>query len=184
LDPPQLHKISAIASRRPVLDVVIETPAGSRNKFTYDEGVDAFRLHKILPVGFAFPFDFGFVPDTLAADGDPIDVLIVADEPTFTGCVMSVRLLGVLVAEQTEKDETIRNYRLLATPESAKIPARARTLRDLPRRMLEQIEHFFIAYNRYENREFKIVKRAGAAAAVKLVVEARRKYRQSKSTDG
>jgi len=177
LDPAQLDKTSAISSRRPLLDVVIETPAGSRNKFTYDEGVGAFRLHKILPVGFEFPFDFGFVPGTLAEDGDPLDVLIIGDEPTFTGCVMSVRLLGVLVAEQTEKDKTIRNDRLIATPESPKIPPRARTLHDLPRRMLEQIEHFFIAYNRYENREFKILKRAGAVAAVKLVVEARRKYR-------
>jgi inorganic pyrophosphatase len=177
-----LGKTNGRALRRPVLEVVIETPGGCRNKFTYDEHVGVFRLHKILPVGFKFPFDFGFVPGTLAADGDPLDVLIVGDEPTFTGCVMSVRLLGVLVAEQTEGHKTIRNDRLIATPESAKIPATARTLDDLPPRMLEQIQHFFIAYNRYENREFKIVKRQGAAAAVKLVAEGRRKHRQSKNT--
>jgi inorganic pyrophosphatase len=179
-----LEKTNTKTGRRPLLDVVVETPAGSRNKFTYDEAVGGFRLHKILPVGFDFPFDFGFVPGTLAADGDPLDVLIVGDEPTFTGCVMSVRLLGVLAAEQTEKGKTIRNDRLIATPESAKIPPTARTLDDLPPRMLEQIEHFFIAYNRYENREFKIVRREGAAATVKLVAEARRKHRQSKSTHG
>jgi inorganic pyrophosphatase len=166
------------------LDVVIETPAGSRNKFTYDEVVGVFRLHKILPVGFEFPFDFGFVPGTLAADGDPLDVLIVGDEPTFTGCVMSVRLLGVLAAEQTEKGKTIRNDRLIATAASAKIPPTAHKLGDLPPRMLEQVEHFFIAYNRYEDREFKIVKRAGTATAVKLVADARRKHRQLKSTHG
>lgn len=172
-----LEKTNGKTGRGPVLEVVIETPAGSRNKFTYDEHVGVFRLHKILPIGFKFPFDFGFVPGTL-------DALIVADEPTFTGCVMSVRLLGVLAAEQTEGDKTIRNDRLIATPESAKISPTARTLDDLPARRLEQIQHFFIAYNRYENREFKIVKRQGAAAAVKLVAEGRRKHRQSKSTHG
>ena len=97
---------------------------------------------------------------------------------------MSVRLVGVLAAEQTEGGKTIRNDRVIATPESAKIPPTARTLDDLPPRLLEQIEYFFIAYNHYENREFKVVKRQGAAAAVKLVAEARRKHRQSQSTHG
>ena len=98
MDPAQLDKTSAITSRRPLLDVVIETTAGSRNKFTYDEGVGAFRLHKILPVGFEFPFDFGFVPGTLAEDGDPLDVLIIGDEPTFTGCIMCCEAVVVLFA--------------------------------------------------------------------------------------
>ena len=87
---------------RPV-EVVIETPAGSRNKYRYDEERGLFLLHKLLPLGTTFPFDFGFVPGTLAEDGDPVDVLVLSAEPLFQGCRVPVRLLGVIEAEQTEK---------------------------------------------------------------------------------
>ena len=162
------------------LNVVIETPAGSRNKFLYDEQLGLFRLHKILPIGAAFPFDFGFVPNTLAADGDPLDVMVLADEPTFTGCVVAVRLLGVIEASQTTKGKTIRNDRLIATPESPKITPTARNLKDVPPHVLNQIEHFFIAYTRYEKRDFKILKRAGRQAAIALVAQARRKHESNR----
>ncbi len=159
------------------LNVVIETPGGSRNKFTYDERLGLFRLHKILPMGFRFPFDFGFVPGTLAADGDPLDVMVLGEEPTFAGCIVSVRLLGVIEATQTAKGKTIRNDRLIATPESEKISPTFDTIKDVPARVLDQIEHFFIAYNQYEDRVFRILKREGRRAAVRLVAEARRKRR-------
>ena len=162
------------------LNVVIETPGGSRNKFLYDEQLNLFRLHKILPIGAAFPFDFGFVPNTLAADGDPLDVMVLGEEPTFTGCIVGVRLLGVIEAKQTTKGKTIRNDRLIATPESSKITPTARSLKDVPARILNQIEHFFIAYNRYEKRDFKILRRADRRAAIVLVAEARRKREHSK----
>ena len=68
------------------VEVVIETPAGSRNKYLHDEDRGIFRLHKLLPLGTTFPFDFGFVPETLAEDGDPVDVLVLSAEPLFPGC--------------------------------------------------------------------------------------------------
>src|SRR5438477_2175300 len=85
-----------------VVNAVIETPMGSRNKFKYDEDLGFFALSGVLPQGMMFPHAFGFVPRTRASDGDPTDVLVVMDEPTFVGCVVSSRLLGVIEAEQTE----------------------------------------------------------------------------------
>src|SRR5438876_43986 len=96
------------------LNVVIETPQGSRNKFTFDEELCLFKLGGVLPLGAAFPFDFGFLPDTMGQDGDPLDVLVLMDEPAFPGCLVPARLIGVIEAEQTEKGKTERNDRLIA----------------------------------------------------------------------
>src|SRR5215831_10225087 len=78
------------------LTVVIETPAGSRSKFRYDDRLGVFRLDKLLPMGASFPVDFGFVPGTRAEGGDPLDVVVLGEEPTFPGCIMTVRLLGII----------------------------------------------------------------------------------------
>ena len=169
------------AGRENLVNAVIETPAGSRNKYVYDEALGLFRLHKILPMGSAFPFDFGFIPGTLAEDGDPLDVLVLGEEATFTGCAVTVRLLGVIEARQTEHGRSIRNDRLIGTPEGKKIKPDARSIDDVSGRVLDQIEHFFIAYNRYEGREFKVVKRHGPSAAIKLLDQARWKYTKSQT---
>jgi inorganic pyrophosphatase len=76
------------------IEVVIETPKGSRNKFKYDPISHRFKLSKVLPEGMVFPHDFGFVPNTKGPDGDPIDVLVLVDEPTFPGCSLECRLIG------------------------------------------------------------------------------------------
>ena len=104
------------------INVVVDTPKHSRTKFKYDEQYGQWRLSKVLPQGAYFPFDFGFVPSTEADDGDPIDVLLIADEPTFVGCIVPCRLIGVLEAEQTEKGKTIRNDRLVAVVETPHNP--------------------------------------------------------------
>ena len=132
-------------------------------------------------MGSAFPFDFGFIPGTLAEDGDPLDLLVLGEEATFTGCAVNVRLLGVIEALQTEHGRTIRNDRLVGTPEGEKIKPDARSIDDVPGRVLDQIEHFFIAYNRYEGREFKIMKRRGPEAALELLEQGRRKYTKSRT---
>ena len=96
------------------LNVVIDTPKGSRNKFAWDEELELFSLTGVLPAGAVFPYDFGFIPNTRGGDGDPLDVLIVMDEPAFVGCLVSCRLLGVIEAKQTEEGRTERNDRLIA----------------------------------------------------------------------
>src|SRR4029077_1527901 len=95
--------------------VVIETPKGSRNKYAFDPEIGAFALKKVLPAGMTFPYDFGFVPRTLAEDGDPVDVLVLMDEPAFAGCVTQCRLIGVIQGEQQAgKGHSVRNDRVVA----------------------------------------------------------------------
>src|SRR5687767_9047039 len=90
------------------LNVIAETPKGSRNKFKYDERYGCFKLGGVLPVGTSFPYDFGFIPSTLGGDGDPLDALILMDEPAFPGCLIVCRLIGVIEAQQTQEGKTER----------------------------------------------------------------------------
>src|SRR5262249_31213454 len=89
-----------------LVNVVIDTPRDSRCKYRYADRLGLFRLGKLLPLGTSFPYDFGFVPSTAAEDGDPLDVLVILSEPVAVGCVAGVRMIGVLKAEQTERDGT------------------------------------------------------------------------------
>jgi inorganic pyrophosphatase len=172
--PPRLEELEAFADDSGLLNVVIDTPRGSRNKFKYDEKLGLFRLGKVLPLGASFPFDFGFVPSTRGADGDALDVLVLMDEPAFTGCVVPSRLLGGIQAEQTEGGETVRNDRLVAVIETPYNPAEARSLDELNKRRLDEIEHFFVSYNQMEGRQFKPTARYGPERARKLVEESMR----------
>src|SRR5215216_1233714 len=130
------------------LNVVIDTPKGSRNKYNYDEGLCLFRLGGVLPAGAWFPFDFGFVPSTLGGDGDPLDVLVLMDEPAFPGCLVRARLVGVVEAEQTERDgATERNDRLIGVAAESRLLRHVRALGSLSPDLLEEIEHFFVSYN-------------------------------------
>src|SRR4051812_26311118 len=98
--------------RDELLNVIVETPKGCRNKFKFDEELRCFKLSKVLPAGATFPFDFGFLPHTLADDGDPIDVLLLMDEQAFPGCLVKARLVGVIEAEQGKDKKATRNDRL------------------------------------------------------------------------
>ena len=100
-----------------IIQVIIETPKGSRNKFAFDVKQNIFTVKKVLPAGMTFPYDFGFLPRTLAPDGDPIDVLLLMDEPAFPGIAVRARLIGIIEGEQTDGKKTIRNDRLLAVAE-------------------------------------------------------------------
>ena len=89
-----------------ILQVIIETPKGSRNKFAFDDKQNIFALKDVLPAGMTFPHDFGFLPKTLAPDGDPIDVLLLMDEPAFPGIAVRARLIGIIEGEQIEGKKT------------------------------------------------------------------------------
>lgn len=163
------------------LNVVIETPKGSRNKYNYDEKLGLFKLGGVLPSGASFPFDFGFVPSTLGGDGDPLDVLVLMDEPAFAGCLVRTRLVGVVEAEQTERDgETMRNDRLVGVAAGARLHTRVRTLDDLGTTLLEEIEHFFASYNEFKGKVFKPLARSGPGRATELVEEGVKQFRRSK----
>src|SRR5262245_15731295 len=153
------------------VNVVVDTPRGSRNKYKLDEQSGQWRLSKVLPQGVAFPYDFGFIPSTRGEDGDPVDVLLLADEPAFPGCVVSARLIGVLEAEQTEGGKTVRNDRLIAAVETRYNPAEYRSLDDVSRPRLDEIEHFFVSYNKMEGRQFRPLARRGGDRGQQLLEE-------------
>ncbi len=149
---------------------VIDTPKGSRGKYKYAPESGLFRLNKLLPVGAYFPYNFGFIPNTQAEDGDALDVLVIMDEPVHIGAILSVRVIGVLKAEQTETDgQTFRNDRLLAVLDTAVNPAEYNHYRELPPRRLDEIEHFFRSYNLMEGRAFKSLGTGGPQEAMGLI---------------
>src|SRR3984885_2053839 len=116
-DPSSLKPFAS--ADKALLRVVIETPKGSRNKFALNADEHVFELKKVLPAGMEFPYDFGFVPSTLADDGDPVDVLVLMDEPAFPGCVLKCRLIGVIEGEQGKKKDVERNDRIIAVEKEA-----------------------------------------------------------------
>jgi inorganic pyrophosphatase len=108
-------KLPPIVKKTGEIHAIIETPKGSRNKFDFDVRTGLFEPGSAMPAGVEFPFEFGFVPGTVGGDGDPLDLLILMDAPTFVGCVVKSRLIGVIEAKQRMKDGTEeRNDRLIA----------------------------------------------------------------------
>jgi inorganic pyrophosphatase len=164
--------LNQLPARHPdsdLLNVVVETPKGCRNKYKYDEEHGLWRLSKVLPLGTAFPFDFGFIPSTRGEDGDPLDVLVLLDEPAFPGCVVPARLIGIVEAEQTQGGKTIRNDRLVAVIETPYNPPAFHTLLELSPQWLAELEHFFISYNQMEGRQFKPLSHQGPEKAQQVL---------------
>lgn len=155
--------------KKDIVNTVIETPMGSRNKFKYDEDIGFFALSGVLPQGMMFPHAFGFIPRTKAADGDPEDVLVILDEPVFPGCIVPSRLLGVIEAEQTENGKTERNDRLIAVSASSRELSDVESLSDLNPVMIKEIEKFFVNYNEEKGKKFKVLARRGPQQAMKLL---------------
>jgi len=157
---------------------VIETPKHSRRKYKFDETSGLFKLSSVLPEGFNFPFDFGFIPSTLAEDGDPIDVMVLADDAGAVGTLTDIRLIGVIHAEQREDGETQENDRLLAIPVHAHYHAQVDTLQQLNASVLEQIQSFFLAYTKLQGKKLKIKGCSGRRKAVKLVADAIQAFKE------
>src|SRR5262245_23726872 len=171
---PSVNELPAVDPDSGRLNVVVETPKGSRNKYKFDEKHSQWRLSKVLPQGMCFPYDFGFLPSTRGGDGDPLDVLLIADEPAFPGCVVPARLIGVLEAEQTEGGKTVCNDRLVAVVETPYNPAEYRSLDEVGPQRLGEIEQFFVSYNKVEGRQFKPLGRRGADRGQELLEQATR----------
>jgi inorganic pyrophosphatase len=119
------------AGAAPPLSVTVETPKGSRNKLKYDTATGMYKLSKVLPEGMVFPYDFGFVPGTKAPDGDPLDVLVLTDEPLFPGCLVDCTLIGAIEAEQNEDGDVARNDRLIAVAQASLLYSDVKHLADL-----------------------------------------------------
>jgi inorganic pyrophosphatase len=155
-----------------LLNVVVETPKGSRNKLAWDEKYEMYKMKGVLPAGMAFPFDFGFLPGTKGQDGDPVDILVLMDEPTYPGTLVTARLIGAIEAEQKEEGRTERNDRLVAVADVSRNHKGIDHIDQLSPNLLHEIEHFFTSYNVAKGKEFRILGRVGPEGARKLIDEA------------
>ncbi|MGI4750564.1 MAG: inorganic diphosphatase [Janthinobacterium lividum] len=152
------------------ITVIIESPKGAGHKYDYEPELNCFKLKKILPAGLVFPFDFGFIVKTKGEDDDPLDVLVISEIQTFPGCCMDCRIIGVIKANQTERDgKTLRNDRFLAVPEVSQLYKDVHEIHQIPKGMIDQIENFFINYNNQAGKKFEILGRETAAAAFKMI---------------
>jgi inorganic pyrophosphatase len=152
-----------------LLRVVIETPKGSRNKFAFDPKEHIYELKKVLPAGMTFPYDFGFVPSTKADDGDPVDVLVLMDEPAFPGCLLTCRLIGVIEGEQGDKKKKVRNDRIVAVEKDAHSWADIKTMDDLGKQFCRELEEFFVNYHELSGKHYRILGIKGPSQARRLV---------------
>jgi inorganic pyrophosphatase len=155
---------------------IIETPRGSRNKYAFDPDLRILSLRSVLPQGTVFPFDFGFIPSTVAEDKDPLDVLVLLDDPVPSACAVTIRLIGAIEAEQRESDgKWMRNDRLVGVATHAHVHGETKNLKDMPSQVLDEIEAFFAHYDKLEGKEFRVVDRVGPKGAAKLLQKAKRK---------
>ena len=154
---------------------IIETPPGCRTKFDYDPESGLFALHDVLPAGMAFPMAFGFIPNTLGEDGDPLDIVVLADEHLPTGCLAMVKLLGVIEACQTERDgRENRNDRLIGRILKTRLYADVHDLDCLGRAMVGELTSFFETYNALKGKHFRVSAVSDPARAAALVAQATR----------
>ncbi len=159
---------------------VIETPAGIRHKFAFEPKYGIMRLKMTLAEGLMWPYDYGFIPQTLGDDGDPIDVLVLNDAPTFSGCLLDVRVLGGVLL----KKNGIQNNRLIACPRRHKGVTlktdRFDEIDDIPKEMLAGIERFLIDYSQEEGNKITFQDHCSRKDAYKLVARAHKAFEKKR----
>jgi len=156
--------------------VIIETPKGRRNKFDYDEDRHVSMLGGLLPEGMAFPFDFGFIPSTRGDDGDPLDAMVLMDEPAHVGCLIEVRIIGVIEAVQIEKKKRTVNNRLLGVAVHSYSHEKVDNVDELNPSLLDQVEEFFVSYNKSRGKTFHVKGRHGPKRAAVLIEQGIAKF--------
>jgi inorganic pyrophosphatase len=152
-----------------VCRAVIETSRHARTKYAYSERLAAFQMKKLLPEGMAFPLDFGFIPATKGGDGDPLDVLVLHDEPIPMGAVVSVRLIGLIEACQTQDGHSARNDRLVAVTTKSQLYSAFDDIEGLGGDFLEHLQQFFVNYNALQQRTFEVIRLCGPDGAIAAV---------------
>lgn len=151
---------------------VIEIPSGSRNKYELDKITGLLRLDRVLYSAVQYPGDYGFVPGTLAEDGDPLDVLVLINEPTFPGCLITVRPVGVLyMTDRGEPDEKI-----LAVPSEDPYHQEYFDIADLPQHYLKEVQHFFGVYKDLEGKRVEIGGWGKSVAAMETIQDCIQRY--------
>jgi inorganic pyrophosphatase len=159
---------SSSEPNRPIIEVTVEIPYGSRNKYEYDHVRHRYVLDRVLYSSVHYPCDYGFIDGTLAEDGDPLDVLVVISSPTFPGCVVRARPVGVL----DMADEKGHDHKILAVAHDDPRWDETRSLEDLSPHRLREIDNFFETYKRLENRPTEIRGWLGTDDAWRIIDEA------------
>ena len=156
-----------------IVNVLIEIPAGSKNKYEFDKDLNAFALDRVLYASVQYPYDYGFIPNTLADDGDPLDGMVIMDQPTFPGCVIAARPIGMLgMIDGGDKDE-----KLLCVPIKDPRYAQVTSLKDIAPHRLEEIAEFFRTYKNLEKKETQITGWQDIDAVNPLVEKCIRAYK-------
>jgi inorganic pyrophosphatase len=151
---------------------VVESPKGSENKYEYDVGKKAIVLDRVLYAAVHYPGDYGFLPRTLDEDGDPLDILVLVTTPTFPGCIMKARPVGMLQMLDGEK----RDDKILAVPTEDPRYTEYKDLDDLPEHILKEIAYLFETYKVLEGKSVKILGWEGAKAAKSIIVQCQKLY--------
>ena len=156
-----------------IVNVLIEIPAGSKNKYEFDKDMQAFALDRVLFASVQYPFDYGFIPNTLADDGDPLDGMVIMDQPTFPGCVIAARPIGMLeMIDGGDRDE-----KLLCVPAEDPRYTDVKTLSDIAPHRLEEIAEFFRTYKNLEKKVTEIQGWQDADKVATLVDECIKNYK-------
>ena len=155
-----------------IIETLIEIPVGSRNKYEYDEKRQRIRLDRVLYASVHYPTHYGLIPHTRASDGDPLDVLVLAEEPVFPGCLVDARVLGVLHMRDMGEDD----HKIVAVEHSDPRLSPLNELSDIAPHLLREIETFFNTYKDLEGKETEIIGWWGREDALRLIDECRRAY--------
>lgn len=148
-----------------LVNVLIEIPGGSKNKYEFDKDLNAFALDRVLYSSVQYPYDYGFIPNTLADDGDPLDGMVIIDQPTFPGCVIAARPIGMLeMIDGGDRDE-----KLLCVPAKDPRYAEVKTLSDIAPHRLDEIAEFFRSYKNLEKKVTEILGWKGPETVQELV---------------
>jgi len=159
-----------------IIEVMIEIPKGSRNKYEYDKERKVIRFDRMLFSAVHYPSDYGFVPETLAEDQDPLDALVLVWEPTFPGCVIAARPVGCFKMF----DEKGIDEKILCVPIADPLWNHIESLKDVPPHLLKEIEHFFSVYKDLEEKKVGVEGWEDRDTAVKVIREAQERYRQKR----
>ena len=166
--------------RRAFAKAIIETPKGYRNKFDYDPDSNLFMLGGLLPEGMMFPFDFGFIPSTRGEDGDPLDVMVLMDAPAHVGCLIQIRIVGIIEAKQTQDGEIERNDRILGVAIHSYDHEDVNSIEDVSKTLLDQVEAFFVSYNQQRGKRFSVIGTGGPGKALRFLKAGMDKFEKSK----
>lgn len=174
------HDLSSGPQLPEVVHAVIEVPKGNRNKYEYSKKAGVIKLDRVLYSAVMYPGDYGFIPRTLFEDGDPMDILVMINEPTFPGCVIEARPIGMFkMIDDSEKD-----YKVLAVPATDPHFKGIHKLDDIVEHYPREVEHFFLTYKQLQGTKVETLGWVGADEAKEAIEASRQAYLEAYSGSG